>query len=166
MNESTVRHGLALIATGQAQKEVSHNEALAALDLLVQAGVEAVGVDVPPVAPVPGQCWIVGTAPTGAWTGQAGALAGWTGGGWRFAAPVAGMTVWTGGDGGFARYEGSAWVTGRLRGAVLVLGGAQVVGPQRPAIADPAGGATVDAEARAALAAVLGALREHGLIAA
>ena len=39
MSESTARLALPLIAPGQAQKEVSHNEALAALDLLVQAQV-------------------------------------------------------------------------------------------------------------------------------
>jgi hypothetical protein len=34
-----------------------------------------------------------------------------------------------------------------------------------PLVADPAGGTTVDAEARAAVAAILARLRTHGLIA-
>jgi hypothetical protein len=34
-----------------------------------------------------------------------------------------------------------------------------------PLVADPAGGSTVDAEARAAVAAILARLRTHGLIA-
>jgi hypothetical protein len=41
-----------------------------------------------------------------------------------------------------------------------------VVGPQAAAIADPDGGAVVDGEARTAIAAILAALRSHGLIAA
>lgn len=44
------------------------------------------------------------------------------------------------------------------------VGGVQVVESQQPAIPDAAGGATVDAEARAAINALLAALRIHGLI--
>lgn len=165
MSETTARHALPLIAPGQAQKELSHNEALAALDLLVQAQVEGVGGDAPPASPAAGQCWIVGPNPVGAWAGQAGALAGWTAGGWRFLAAREGMTVGRGGADGFARFTGGQWRTGELTGATLRLGGAQVVGARRGAVADPAGGATIDAEARSALGAVLAALRGHGLIA-
>ncbi|MES2755433.1 MAG: DUF2793 domain-containing protein [Pseudomonadota bacterium] len=165
MPESTARLTLPLIAPGQAQKEMSHNEALALIDLLVQGAVVAVGTDAPPPSPAPGECWVVGATPSGTWSGHAHAIAGWTAGGWRFAAPREGMTVWTGGAGGFARYTGGAWSSGALRGTVLTLGGDQVVGARRAAIADPAGGSIVDSEARAAVAAVLGALRGHGLIA-
>ncbi len=165
MVETSARLGLPLLVPGQAQKELFHNEALAAIDLALQASVVAIGLAAPPAAPVPGQCWIVGTAPTGDWSGQAGALAGWTAGGWRFVAPVEGMAVWDGSAGQVARRTGGVWVTGALTGARVVVGGTQVVGAQRPAIAAPAGGEIVDAQARATLAAVLGALRSHGLIA-
>lgn len=164
--ESTARHALPLIAPGQAQKEVQHNEALTALDILVQPAVVAVGAATPPGSPAPGQCWVVGTSPTGAWTGQAGALACWTAGGWRFVQPVEGMTVWTGGTAGFARFASGAWSAGGLIGSKVTLGGVQVVGAQQAAIAGPSGGGTVDSQARATLDAVLGALRSHGLISA
>lgn len=165
MNESTARLGLPLIQPGQAQKELFHNEALALLDLCVQPAVVASGLDSPPGDPGPGQCWLVGPAPTGAWSGQAHALAGWTGGGWRFVAPVPGMTVRLDSAAGFARWDGAGWRAGTLVGTSLALAGQQVVGARRPAIADPAGGATTDTEARAAVVAILGALRDHGLIA-
>lgn len=45
-----------------------------------------------------------------------------------------------------------------------LVGGTQVVGAQQVAIPDAAGGATVDAEARAAINALLAAARLHGLI--
>ena len=48
----TSRWALPLLDAGQAQKEMTHNEALARLDLLAQAGVQAVGVDAPPPGPV------------------------------------------------------------------------------------------------------------------
>lgn len=164
-DDTTARLGLPLLHVGQAQKEVSHNEALALLDFAVQASVEAVGLDTPPIAPAVGQGWIVGAAPTGAWAGQARALAGWTSDGWRFVAAHPGMTAWSGADGAFARFDGAAWQIGSVVGTRLVLAGRSVVGAQQPAIAAPASGATIDAEARTAIGAVLSALRAHGLIA-
>ena len=166
MSETTARHGLPLIQPGQAQKELTHNEALALIDLLVQPAVVAVGTDTPPTTPATGQCWIIGSSPTGAWAGHAHALAGWTGGGWRFAAPTPGMTIWIGGAAGFARWDGSAWLSGVLTASSLRIDGQQVVGTRTAAIADPAGGATLDSEARAVIAQILTALRHHGLVAA
>jgi hypothetical protein len=49
-DERTPRLALPLLQPGQAQKETTHNEALAVLDLVVQASVLAVGTNVPPVA--------------------------------------------------------------------------------------------------------------------
>lgn len=163
MTDSTPRHQLPMITPGQAQKELSHNEALAMLDLLAHPYVEAVGIDSPPADPSPGQAWIVGAEPTDAWVGHAHALAGWTAGGWRFVSARAGMTVRT--PTGFARFEAGAWVAGVLDGTILKLAGLQVVGARQPAVPDPVGGSIVDAEARAAIGALLAAARTHGLIA-
>lgn len=164
-DQTTARLSLPLLQAGQAQKELSHNEALTLLDLAAQAVVLAVGRDDPPADPAAGACWIVGTAPLGAWSGCAGAIAGWTPGGWRFLAAREGMTAWSVADAAQARFAGSAWTVGALRGSGLTIAGSPVVGPRQPAVASPAGGAVVDAEARAALAGILAALRNHGLIA-
>ncbi len=164
-DDSSARLALPYLQPGQAQKELYHNEALALIDLALQPNVQSVGRDAPPADPLPGACWIVGTAPTGAWSGQAGALAGWTAGGWRFVAPVPGMAVWSDSDRLTAQYESGAWVLGRHRVAALVVDDLPVVGARRGAIAAPQGGATVDVEARAAVSAILAALRGHGLIA-
>ncbi len=50
-----------------------------------------------------------------------------------------------------------------VRGARLMVGGRQVVGERGAPVPAPAGGAMVDAEARATLAAVLDRLRAQGL---
>ncbi|MBR0553901.1 DUF2793 domain-containing protein [Stakelama marina] len=163
--DQTDRLALPMLRAGKAQKEVSHNEALTLLDMLVQASVEAVGVDDPPASPQPGQCWIVGAAPNGAWAAHAGALACWTPGGWRFAAGRAGMRCWSLADGFAVRFDGDGWIAGDLAAARVVIGGNQVVGQQRPAIAEPAPGSNEDAEARAVIGDILVALRTHGLIA-
>lgn len=163
--ETTARLELPLIEPGQAQKELFHNEALALLDAGVQACVVAAGVDAPPIAPGPGACWIVGGTPTGAWSGRARAIACWTAGGWRFVTAREGLTAWDAGRACAWRFIGGAWEAGIVRGERLVLAGEQLVGPRRPAIADAAGGAVIDAEARGAVATILATLRAHGLIA-
>jgi hypothetical protein len=164
--EDTSRLVLPLLQPGQAQKELFHNEALLALDIAVQASVVEVGAIVPPAAPVAGQCWIVGDAPTGDWTGHAGALAGWTPGGWRFVGPCEGMVVWDTARSLPVRRVAGAWEAGEGRVSRVVIGGVPVVGPRGAAIPTPAGGTTVDGEARAAIAAILAAMRDHGLITA
>ena len=161
----TDRLGLPMLQPGQAQKEMSHNEVLTLLDLAVQAAVEAIGVTAPPVEPAPGQCWIVGSPASGAWAGREDCVAGWTEAGWRFVAPTEGMAAWSRQDAQTARFSDGLWHVGDVRATRLIVAGDQVVGQRRPAIAAPSGGAAPDAEARAAIAAMLEALRSHGLIA-
>lgn len=165
-DDETVRLALPLLHAGQAQKEVDHNEALARLDLAVHASVVEAGRNDPPAAPAEGACWIVGASPVGAWAGHAHALAGWTQGGWRFVAACAGMTVWRSGDGLTLRHDGAGWIAGELHASRVLIAGEAVIGPRGNAIADPVGGTAPDGEARAAIAAILAALRGHGLIAA
>ena len=162
-DDMTARWALPLLAPGQAQKEMAHNEALTLLDLAVGGAVIDVGTNTPPAAPQQGQCWIVGAAPEGEWLGHAHALAGWTLGGWRFLAPREGMRLWARLDQGYALFTGAEWRLGELHGKVFVEG-VQVVGSQVSNLAEPTGGETVDGEARAAIVAVLEALRHHGLI--
>jgi hypothetical protein len=166
MTDASARFALPLLQRGQAQKEMFHNEALTLIDALLHPVVEAMGETAPPAQPTPGQGWIVGESPGGDWVGKAGHIAVWTVGGWRFAAPVAGMTAWIAGAKVWAVHDGATWTSGDLPASRLSIGGQQVVGPRQPAIADPAGGTSIDGEARATLAAVLVALRTHGLIAA
>ncbi|UVO51438.1 DUF2793 domain-containing protein [Sphingomonas sp. SUN019] len=164
-DDRSARLDLPQLHAGQAQKETTHNEALALIDLAVQAAVVAVGVDTPPSGPAPGDCWIVGPGPVGAWAGRASAIAGWTAGGWRFVAAREGMRAWSVADGVDVRFAAGAWRAGDVPVARLLVDGVQVVGAQQPAVPPPTGGATVDAEARAAVALMLTALIEHGLLA-
>lgn len=164
-HEMTARLGLPLLATGQAEKELTHNEALALVDLVLGAGIKGIGTNAPPPDPAVGEAWIVGGAPTGAWAGRAGSVAGWTGGGWRFMAPFEGLSVWIVAEKLHARFTGEAWTIGEVRASRVLVDGVPVIGPRNAAIAVPTGGTVVDSEARAVLGAVLAMLREHGLIA-
>jgi Protein of unknown function (DUF2793) len=92
-------------------------------------------------------------------------VAAWTSGGWRFIAPVEGMGLYERTSGTWSVFRSGAWESGMVRGTSLLIDGQQVVGARAAAIESPAGGAIVDAEARASIDAILAALREHGLIA-
>jgi hypothetical protein len=163
-DDTTARLNLPFLQAGQAQKELTHNEALALLDIAVQPNVEAIGTTIPPTAPLVGQCWVLGAQPTGAWTGQARALAGWTAGGWRFVPPVEGLSVWSRNDLCTARYSGGDWQIGVVPTRRVTVGGVQVVGARQPAVAAPAGGAVIDIVARQSIAGIITALQQHGLI--
>ena len=164
MSESSARFDLPFIVPGQAQKEVSHNEAIAGIDAALHPAVEGAPIEAPPATPEIGRCWLVGASPSGAWAGQAGRIACWTGGGWRFVRPQSGMAVWDKANGWERRWTGNGWSSGELSVAAIKVAGVQVVGMRQPAVPSPSGGTIIDVEARAALAAVTVALRSHGLI--
>lgn len=160
---ATPRLALPLLAAGQAQKEMYHNEALALIDLVLCGAAVATDVEVPPEAPELGASWILGDAPEAEWAGYARHLAGWTEGGWRFVAPREGMRIWLSETAGFALFTEGEWQAGRAHGRLLV-DGQQIIGPRGAAITEPTGGTVVDAEARAAILAMLEVMRVHGLI--
>ena len=81
-----------------------------------------------------------------------------------FARSIEGMAAYVVSDSVWATYRAGAWELGSIRGSSLIIGGQQVVGSRRAAIASPAGGATVDSQARSAIDQILSAMRQHGLI--
>lgn len=164
MGETSARFALPLIMPGQAQKELFHNEALAAIDAALHAAVEGAPQAAPPAAPVEGQCWLVGPDATGAWTGRDGSLAVWTSGGWRFVAPQPGMCAWDAAAGVPRRWTDGGWNAGEVAAAAIMVGGQQVVGARQPDVPSPSGGTIIDAEGRAAIEAITVALKTHGLI--
>jgi uncharacterized protein DUF2793 len=161
----TPRLSLPFLSVGQAQKEFTHNEALQTLDVLVSGSVEEPPRATPPASPAIGACYIVAEAATDAWIGKSQSLAAWTSGGWRFIAPLDGMSLYERASGTSAVFRNGAWEVGSLRGSSLIVDGQQVIGPRAAAIESPIGGSVIDTEARAALDAVLDTLRQHGLIA-
>jgi hypothetical protein len=105
---TTPNLGLPFILQGQAQKEVTHNEALIRLDALVHGSVRSRTLATPPGSPANGERWIVPAGATGAWAGQAGRIAHWNVNAWAYLTPVTGWryhvederltVVWTDGQ--------------------------------------------------------------------
>ena len=138
--------------------------ALERLDALVGAAVESAPANDPPTSPTIGTCYIIGSTPTDDWSQHAQQLAYYSSGGWRFFEPAVGLSVLIKDSGVIATYLPAGWDIGTLRASALHVAGEQVVGVRMAAIPDASGGTVVDVEARAALASILHALRQHGLI--
>jgi hypothetical protein len=144
---TTPNLAMPLLYSAQAQKEITHNEALVLLDAMVPGCIRAVASDPVPFDASPGDMWIVGAGPAGAWTGRAGQIAVFTDGGWRFIQPKHGMRLYN-----------------RTQGVVMIFDEGDWQAPT--AVAAPAGGAVVDLEGRAALGEILTVLRRSGLLGA
>ena len=164
MTDTSARFAWPFILPGQAQKEAYHNEALSLIDAALHAAVQEDPVATPPAGPEEGRCWIVADGATGAWTDRTDSLACWTGGGWRFVAPLPGMLAWNVDLGCWLHWSGDNWSDGSLPATALSIGGQQVVGPRLPDVPSPSGGTIIDAEARAAIDALVATLKSHGLI--
>lgn len=109
--ETSALLGLPYIQAAQAQKHVTHNEALRKLDVLVQATAIARDRNTPPAGPAEGDRYVLGAAPTGDWAGQAQALALFETGVWQFFTPQTGWRVYIIEQGVTAMFNGTAWTT-------------------------------------------------------
>ncbi|MGR3539859.1 MAG: DUF2793 domain-containing protein [Hasllibacter sp.] len=137
MSQSTPNLALPLIQGGQAQKHVTHNEALRRLDLIVQLDVRG-WADAPP-AHEEGARWIVGPSPSGAFAGRAGAIAVSEGGAWDFLTPATGWLAWDRSAGALAAFDGTGWVPAGRPETVARLGiGTAPDGTNRLAVASDA----------------------------
>jgi hypothetical protein len=101
--------GLPCIEGNQAQKHVTHNDALRILDTLVQLAVLDRDLTAPPGSPTEGQRWIVKTGATGAWVGHVNAIAAWQDGAWQFSAPKTGWVAFVVDEAALVVWNGSAW---------------------------------------------------------
>ncbi|MDX8354577.1 DUF2793 domain-containing protein [Cognatiyoonia sp. IB215182] len=111
MPDQTPNLSLPFIMPAQAQKHVTHNEAIELLDMIVQLTLEATGATAPPASANEGEAWAVGTGATGDWAGQDGMIATWRGGGWLFVAPRDGWLAWVRDVAELQVLTGGAWVT-------------------------------------------------------
>ncbi len=110
MPDTSPNLGLPYIQPAQAQKHVTHNEAIERLDALTQLAVLDADRTAPPAASAEGDRHIVAAGATGDWAGQDGAVALRAGGGWLFLAPRAGWCAGILADGRTLTHDGTGWV--------------------------------------------------------
>lgn len=113
--ETTPNLDLPYIAAAQAQKHVTHNEAIRALDALVQLSVHDRDRTAPPPEPRNGDRHIVAPSANGAWAGRTGQVAAFQDGTWHFFMPATGWIAWLGNERRLVGWDGAAWITVALQ---------------------------------------------------
>jgi hypothetical protein len=131
----TPRLALPAIEAAQAQKHVTHNEALVLLDALTHLTVESRALSAPPGSPTEGNSYIPASGAGGAWSGWDGQIVLYSGGAWVRITPVPGMKAWIRAERLTVTYEDGLWrdgialtahggrVTLRAKEEELILGG-------------------------------------------
>ncbi|TYR34895.1 DUF2793 domain-containing protein [Mesorhizobium microcysteis] len=109
--EETANLSLPYIMPSQAQKHVTHNEALRMLDAIVQLSVVDRDRASPPAEPSDGQRHIVGDDAVDAWEGRESQVAAWQDGGWTFLSPRTGWLAWVAGEQALLAWDGSTWLS-------------------------------------------------------
>jgi len=107
---ATTHHmNIALVEQGQAQKEVTVNEALVQLDALMNVGVVDKDLATPPVSPANGDVYIIASGATDEWLGQDNRIT-YFDQIWRFISPSEGVMLWVNDEDILYVFDGSAWV--------------------------------------------------------
>ena len=101
---------LPYIAAAQAQKHVTHNEALRILDALVMLAVDDRDLSSPPGAPVEGARYLVKPAGSGAFAGKDNQIAHFRDGAFAFYAPQPGWAAYVIDEGVVLVFDGSSWM--------------------------------------------------------
>ncbi|OED45834.1 hypothetical protein AB838_22195 [Rhodobacteraceae bacterium (ex Bugula neritina AB1)] len=110
MTQASPILALPYLMPAQAQKHVTHNEALQMLDALVQLRVEGFDAVTPPTSPALGETHALAASPAGAWAGHPHALAVWQGEGWLFLAPLPGWRAWGIAEQELRVWDGNSWI--------------------------------------------------------
>lgn len=123
MSETTPNLTLPYILPSQAQKHVTHNEALQRLDAIVQLTIRAT-LATPPGTPEEGACFLVDTGAVGLWSGKDGHIAVRQDSAWTFFAPRDGWRAWFAASGHLLTHEDGEWNPLPLpeSGEMLMLG--------------------------------------------
>ena len=115
--DNTPNLKLPYIIASQAQKHVTHNDAIRALDALTHIAVLNRTLTAPPAAPNEGNRYVIAANPTGAWSGQAGKIAAFQDGGWLFYSPQAGWIIYDQSAASLMVFSGTAWTPISASGA-------------------------------------------------
>jgi uncharacterized protein DUF2793 len=100
---------LPYIMAAQAQKHVTHNEAIRELDAIVQLAVKDRDLSSSPVSPANGDRYIVAANATGDWFGKESQIAAFQDNAWVFYAPNEGWLGWVADEGILLAFDGTLW---------------------------------------------------------
>ena len=117
---------LPYLVAAQAQKHVTHNEALRGLDAIVQLSVADRDLAAPPPSPSAGERYLIAAGATGDWAGHDGKIAAYQDNAWMFHEPREGWIAWVADEDIALAFDGTAWVA--LSGAGVSVNPTALVG--------------------------------------
>jgi hypothetical protein len=109
MDQTTTSLKLPYIAPSQAQKHVTHNEAIRALDALVQLSATSRQLKNAPQEPSEGDRYIVAPEAVTLWAGKDNQIAAWQDDAWAFFQPQDGWQAWVAEEQTFVVFDRKSW---------------------------------------------------------
>ena len=110
----TPRLGMRYIQAGQSKAEVTHNEAMNVLDMIVGRRALDRNLTAPPSTPSNGDTYLVASSSaSGAWLGRENDITAYYNG-WIFATPIEGLPFFIDDEDCMVVWTGSAWVVGEV----------------------------------------------------
>lgn len=107
--DQTLNLKLPYILPSQAQKHVTHNEALRLLDAVVHLSIKSRTRTDAPETPASGDRYLVAAPALGSWTGKDGTIASFIDGGWLFVAPAVGWQAYVEDEAQLLVFDGNLW---------------------------------------------------------
>jgi hypothetical protein len=159
MSDATTNLLLPWLLAAQAQKHVTHNEALRRLDGITQLAVLDRDLTAPPASPADGACWIVAAGASGDWSGWDGDVAMWSDGAWLRLPARIGWRAWAIDEGKLLVRTAAGWIALEAGG-----GGGSTPGSDVDVAVGPAGGTTGLAVAEELLSGLSGAFVESTVV--
>lgn len=101
---------LPYLLPNQAQKHVTLNESLRALDAIVQLSVVSAEHTSPPDAPSEGDRYVVAGSASADWAGADGQIAAFQDGTWAYYTPQTGWTAWAEDSAQLLVFDGEDWI--------------------------------------------------------
>lgn len=121
MTDTTPNFALPYILASQAQKHVTHNEALRQLDGLIALTITDTLAS-PPASHTEGESYWVDISATGDWSGKDGLIANYVDAAWQYLTPKAGWAAWFSTAGQVLVFDGSDWINPLSTGNLDMLG--------------------------------------------
>lgn len=120
MTDSSANLKLPYIMAAQAQKHVTHNEAIRALDAIVQLSVKDRDLTTPPSSPANGDRYLVAMSASGEWVGKEGQIAAYQDNAWMYYPPLEGWLCWIADEDKLLAFDGTFWnqVSGGSAGSI------------------------------------------------
>lgn len=103
---------LPLWSEGQDLPNVTHNEALIIIDILLQGRIIDRDLTAPPGSPAEGDAYIVASVASGDWFGEEDSIAYFFGGIWRFITPTEGLQIFAADEVVRLTFLSGSWVIG------------------------------------------------------